>query len=209
MKRLFILLSIFFFGCAPRTYMAGYDRQKVRTFNNIMIIEPTFSLVEIDEQYRKAIYDYETETKEIFRREFQPYVNATHSMYLSVDSLPIKKDTLLWLLAMGFQNKHVDSVLVNQILPEKKHATKLLISHMSGFYKTPKLVKWENTKTILWAVFTLGMYYPIYFEYVTTYDMVMIDLDSYQVVFKESRRDLEDMRQKETVAAIIQKATRL
>lgn len=192
-------------GCAPRTYMEGYDKKDAKTFKNIIVSEPLVFIVEVDEKYQKYVYDYDTEIKKIFKDTYKPYLDSTQSFYYESDALQINKDSILKVINKGFNSNKVDSFFVESIKNINANGEKLLLLEIDGFYKTKKLVNWEGTKTLLWAIFTLGTYVPIYPEYGTTVYAVMIDLKTSKVVYKENYRIRDDPRIAKTIENIITK----
>ncbi len=206
MKKLLFLPLLFLISCAPRTYMEGYDSKTVKSFKNIAVIEPTFILVEVDEDYKKEIYDYDTEIKEVFKESFASYVKNSDSKYFTIDSTSVNAETVFELISKCYGIDMADSSLIEKILPNRDGTNKLLLSHVSGWYKTDELVNWESTKSLLYGIFTLGTYIPVYREYALTNYMVMIDLINYKVVYKDKREIYDDMRVKEQLSNIIKRA---
>jgi hypothetical protein len=185
--------------------MEGYDRKNAKAFKNIMVSEPLVFILEVDEKYQKYVYDYNSEIKYIFKKTYNPYLENTQSFYYDIDSLGIDKDSLLRVLNRGFISNRADSVFVESIKNININAEKLLLLEIDGFYKTKELVNWEGTKSVLWAIFTLGTYVPIYPEYGTALYAVMIDLKNNKVVYKENYRFRDDPRVVETIENIVKK----
>lgn len=192
-------------GCASRTYMNKYERKEVKQFKNILVMEPIVYIQELDDKYQKRIYDYDSEIKDIFKKTYQPHLESIQSNYLDLDSTKYDQAVLINLLIEGFKKDIIDSSLTSALRNNNKGSDKILILEIDGWFKSKELVKWEGTKTVLWAICTLGTYVPIYYEHTTSMSAVMIDLSNNKVIYKENYRMIDDPRLKETIEKLIRK----
>lgn len=201
-----ILFSILFLVSCSRTYYEGYTKKDVSNYRNIGIIQPMISITEVGKKYQKKISDYDLEIINHFNTKIEPVLIASDSELILFDSTKIDEKLIRAALNDAFRQQNIDSSNAVALNKQFTNQNKLLLVYVSGWYKTPDLVSWETTKSILSAIFTLGMYTKIYYQYRTSLHSAMLDLTTNKVVYKEYIHYYEDPRTQEALSKLVDQA---
>lgn len=204
-KAIALFAVLMLIGCSSRQLTKSYSEAEVRAFRQIAVLEPISSLVEIGKKERREIF---TETKRVssqFHDEIETSLRLSDSRYFRLSELGITKDTVVHYLDLAFS---ADSVprLRNDTTLGLGESKKLLITYFAGWYKDDALRRWENTKTILWAIFSLGQYYVVYYPAGVNFYSVLIDLENGRVVYRDRRLVYVDLRDPKTVMNLTRKS---
>jgi hypothetical protein len=113
---------------------------------------------------------------------------------------------LISLLEKAFKQQAIDSLKADILKRQNNSSKFFLITYLNGWYKTRSLVNWESTKSVLYAIFTLGTYIPIYYEYGITLYSAMLDLTTNQVVYKERISIFKDPKAYGTLSELVNKS---
>lgn len=206
MKKSLVLAIFVLVSCSPRTYYRGYSEKDLRGFENIGVFQPVISITEIGKKHRKSIYEYNNEIANHFKTIISPMLSSSNSEFIFVDSTEIQEEMLISLLEKAFKQQAIDSLKADILKRQNNSSKFFLITYLNGWYKTRSLVNWESTKSVLYAIFTLGTYIPIYYEYGITLYSAMLDLTTNQVVYKERISIFKDPKAYGTLSELVNKS---